>query len=233
MKRFVFIIVIFISTLFSCDYDYAPYFEAPKPQIELQDLPAYAHFKTGTYWIYKDSASGVEDSVYVYSDTAYSYYHPGNTTVSPGNYNYYEFHAYNYSNNYNYYYKIDMGYYGNNKVPVWREKFRPGDYVGQSFLMFNSFDPSISLYAYTSSGVIRFKDYNDSMVMDTKTFYDVTHFSDSQNASENLSSSFGSINPATDYFISKNIGIVKMHVYDTVFNTINKVDYLIRYHIVQ
>lgn len=212
-------------------FEYEAYFEEPpKP---LEDLPAYSYFKTGTYWIYKDSASGIEDSVYVFHDTTYSYYNTGTAGVNAGNYNFYESRAYSYSDTYYYYYKIDMGYYGGNKVPVWRDKFKPGDYVGQSFLMFNSFDPSINLYAYTSPGVITCKGYADSMNILGNVYLNVVHFNDTKNASENISTPFGSINPATDFYIAKNIGIVKKHVYDTIFNTINKTDNLIRYHIVQ
>lgn len=233
MKRSILIIALFVLTLFSCDYDYVPYFEAPKPQIELQDLPAYAHFKMGTYWIYKDSASGVEDSVYVFYDTVYSYYTSGNTFVSPGYYDYFECHAHSYTDNYNYYYKIDMGYYGlNGLLGVYRVKTKPGDYVGQSVLMSNRFDPSVPFYAYGSPGVIFFKHYYDTINLGND-FFKVVHFNDSENASENISTPFGSINPATDFYISKNIGTVKRRIYDTVFNTINKTDNLIRYHIVQ
>lgn len=228
------IITISLITLLGCDYDYMPYFETPKPQIELQDLPPYTHFKTGTYWIYKDSASGVEDSVYVFYDTVYSYYHSGNSIVSAGNYYYYECHAHSYTDTYNYYYKIDMGFYGSTKsIGTWRIKTKPGDYVGQTFLMSNKFIDGEAIVAYTSPGVISYRKFYDSMLVNNLIFNNVVWFNDTKNASENLSTPFGSIDPATDFYIAKNIGIVKKHVYDTIFNTINKTDILIRYHIVQ
>jgi hypothetical protein len=233
MKKIIFILISILTIFSGCQYEYEPYFATPEPAIQLQDLTAYSYFKTGTYWIYKDSASGVEDSVYVFYDTAYSYYNTGTTGVDAGNYNFYECRMHSYIDTYNYYYKIDMGYYGRDKVPVWREKFKPGDYVGQSFLMFNSFNPSINLYAYTSPGVITCKNYYDSLNVLGNVFLKAVNFNDTKNASENFSSAFGSINPSTDFYIAKNIGIVKKHIYDTIFNTINKTEYLIRYHIVQ
>jgi hypothetical protein len=234
MKKIIFILINIVFVFTGCQYEYEPYFSAPEPAIQLEDLNAYSFFKTGTYWIYKDSASGVEDSVYVFYDTVYSYFHSGNSIVSAGNYNYYECHAHSYTDTYNYYYKIDMGYYGSTKsIGTWRIKTKPGDYVGQTFLMSNKFIDGEAIAAYTSPGVISYKKSYDSVLIDNLIFNDVVWFNDTKNASENLSTPFGSINPATDFYIAKNIGIVKKHVYDTIFNTINKTDNLIRYHIVQ
>jgi hypothetical protein len=234
MKKTILILMSALSVFAGCQYEYEPYFAAPEPAIQLQDLTAYSYFKTGTYWIYKDSASGIEDSVYVFYDTVYSYYHSGNSIVSAGNYNYYECHAHSYTDTYNYYYKIDMGYYGSNGVMgTWRIKTKPGDYVGQTFLMNNYFKNGSKSYPYTSPGIVSYINYFDSINVNGNAFLNVVHFNDTKNASENLSTPFGSINPSTDFYIAKNIGIVKKHVYDTIFNTINKTDNLIRYHIVQ
>ena len=87
MKKVIFISIISLLFISSCKKD--PELQSG-PSIPLQDLPAYSHFKLGTYWVYKDSTSGIEDSMYVYSDTAYIYYNPGNGVQEAGNYMYYD-----------------------------------------------------------------------------------------------------------------------------------------------
>ncbi|MBL7889220.1 MAG: hypothetical protein JNL24_06685 [Bacteroidia bacterium] len=237
MKRSILIITIFIITLFSCDYDYVPYFEAPKPQIELQDLPAYAYFKTGTYWIYKDSASGVEDSVYVFYDTVFQYHLGTGNAQAEGDYMQYEWHSHNFTDEYNYDYKIDYGFYGlaSKLVGVERWKFKPGDYVGNSYMMSNIFDSNYPFGYYGSPGTIYFKEEYDSLNIGGNIIRNVVHFQDTENASENIFfPGYGSLNPRTDYYIAKNIGVVKIRITDhTQFNLINKMQYLARYHIIQ
>ncbi|MBK7183414.1 MAG: hypothetical protein IPH89_10985 [Bacteroidetes bacterium] len=79
MKKTILILISVLSVFVSCQYEYEPYFAVPEQAIQLEDLTAYSYFKTGTYWIYKDSASGVEDSVYVFYDTTFQYH------LGPGN----------------------------------------------------------------------------------------------------------------------------------------------------
>ncbi|MBN8695458.1 MAG: hypothetical protein J0L87_02915 [Bacteroidetes bacterium] len=221
MKRSILIIALFVLTLFSCDYDYVPYFEAPKPQIELQDLPAYAHFKTGTYWIYKDSASGVEDSVYVYYDTLYSYYQ-NNGLQDEGIYMFYYFSAHSYLDSYDYTYRISMGNYSvvSGATGVERIKRKPTDYVGDTYLMHNKFVDQTAMGLYTGTGVTYFKRYYDSINIGANMFYSTSKFFDTNNETE--------FHSPTNFYIAKNIGIIRKERADSsiVWN-------LIRYHIIQ
>ncbi len=236
MKK-IFLTLISLITIFAgCQYEYQPYFAAPEPTIQLEDLNAYSYFKTGTYWIYKDSASGVEDSVYVFYDTAFQYHlGPGNWQKE-GDYMQYEFHSHNFTDAYNYDYVIDMGYYGNKGIvgPL-RKKLKPGDYVGESFMMSNIFNEHNPLTYYASPGTTYFKRKYDSLNISGINFNNVVYFQDTENASEShYYSGYGLLNPRTDYYIAKNIGLVKIRITDhTQFNLINKMQYLIRYHIVQ
>jgi hypothetical protein len=178
----------------------------------------------------------VEDSVYVFYDTAFQYHlGPGNWQKE-GDYMQYEFHSHNYTDAYNYDYVIDMGYYGKKGiVGPQRKKFKPGDYVGTSFMMSNIFDESCFLTYFGSPGTIYFRHFYDSLDVNGQMFYDVAHFQDTQNASENIYVAwYGSLNPQTDYFIAKNIGLIKIKITDqTQNNLINKSQSIIRYQIVQ
>jgi hypothetical protein len=236
MKKIVFILISIVTIFAGCQYEYEPYFAKPGAAIKLEDLNAYSFFKTGTYWIYKDSASGVEDSVYVFYDTTFQYHlGPGNWQLE-GDYMQYEFHSHNFTDAYNYDYVIDMGYYGRNGIvgPL-RKKFKPGDYVGESFMMSNIFNEHNPLTYYASPGTTYFKSKYDSLNISGINFNNVVYFQDTENASEShYYSGYGLLNPRTDYYIAKNIGLVKIRITDhTQFNLINKMQYLIRYHIVQ
>lgn len=209
----------FISLLFTACHKDPPV--EPKPAVPLQDIKAYSYFKTGTYWIYKDSATSAEDSVYVYADTAYSYYNSGNPIVAAGNYMYYDCRAHSYYDTYNYYYQIDMGYYGSEgSVGVKRIRTKPGDYVGETFLMSNRFEKGESVTLYTGTGTSYFKIFYDSLSVMGKYYKKVVKFNDTRNASEYESS--------TNFYIAKNIGIVRKEKLDTI-TTWN----LIRYRIIQ
>jgi hypothetical protein len=244
MKKTILILISVLIVFVGCQYEYEPYFSAPEPAIQLEDLNAYSFFKTGTYWIYKDSASGVEDSVYVFYDTTFQYHlGPGNWQKE-GDYTQYEFHSHNFTDAYNYDYVIDMGYYGstdnnpdtpNKLVGVQRKKIKPGDYVGTSYMMSNIFNIQFPIGYYASPGTTYFKFKYDSINISGINFSNVAHFQDTENASEShFYSGYGLLNPRTDYYMAKNIGLVKIRITDhTQFNLINKMQYLIRYHIVQ
>jgi hypothetical protein len=222
-------ILISLATTCKCKKD-----SDTKPTVPpLEDIKGYSYFKTGTYWIYKDSTTGAEDSMYVYADTSYDYYFSGTPLVAAGNYNYSKFACFSYLDSAIYTYKIDMAYYGGNKVPVWRAKQTQTE-SGQSFLMFGDFTPGTTLYAYTSPGAISCVKFYNSLIFNATNFQNVVHFYDTKNASENrYVIPYGSMNPATDYYIAKNVGVVKIRINDNVFNTIHKTKSLMRYHIIQ
>ncbi|MBL7883182.1 MAG: hypothetical protein JNL69_03890 [Bacteroidia bacterium] len=218
MKKIV--LYLFASVLFSaCDYDYKPIFE--EPPAPLEDLAAYSYFKKGTYWIYKDSVSGAEDSVYVNFDTAYSYYQ-NNGLQAAGNYMFYFFAAHSFYDTYNYEYKISMGYYSitTNGVGVERHRYKPGHYVGDTYLMHNRFVNGAFAGLYTGIGATYFIKYYDSINILGHYYPKTAKFFDTKNESEYES--------PTSFYISKHIGIVRKERVDTL-QTWN----LIRYHIIQ
>jgi hypothetical protein len=213
---------IFLSTLLfsGCKkFEYEAYFEEPSKPLE--DLSAYSYFKTGTYWIYKDSASGVEDSMYVYYDTSYSYYQ-NNGWQDEGTYMFYYFNAHSYFDSYDYTYKISMGNYSivTGTTGVERIKRKPTDYVGDTYLMHNSIEENAAMSLYTGTGTTYFKRHYDSLNVVTNKFYSVSKFFDTNNETEYHS--------PTHFYIAKNIGIIRKEKLDTI-QTWN----LIRYHIVQ
>lgn len=186
-----------------------------------QDLTAYSYFKTGTYWIYKDSTSGVEDSVYVYADTSYQYFRTG-TVQQDGNYMYYNYHAHSYYDTYDYYYHIDMGNYilSTKEVGTVRIRTKPTDYVGETYLMSNRFLPDDAIGWYLGTGMTYYKGDYDSINISGTYYYNVAKFYDTQNLTEYES--------PTHFYIAKNIGIIRKEKLDS-----NKVWNLIRYNIVQ
>ncbi len=223
MKKFLHYInclLFSIVLLNSCKkFEYQAYFEEPpKP---LEDLSAYSYFKTGTYWIYKDSASGIEDSVYVYYDTSYSYYQ-NNGWQDEGTYMFYYFNAHSYYDSYDYTYKISMGNYSvvSGATGVERIKRKPTDYVGDTYLMHNKFVSDLAMTLYTGTGTTYFKTFYDSITFTTNRFYLVSKFFDTNNETEYHS--------PTNFYIAKNIGIIRKEKSDSsiVWN-------LIRYHITQ
>ena len=230
MKK-LFLITTVITILFAAckrDKDVQP---APQPTVPLQDLTTFSYFKTGTYWIYQDSATSVLDSVYVPHDTSYSYYQNNNIQAA-GNYMFYYTLTYSYLESNYCYYRISMGTYSisdGHGVGVERS-----NNAGTTYLMSNEFVNGNVIYHYLSYGETSYQGYYDSITINGIMFPNVAHFHDTKNASETIyTTSHGYIHPATDFYIAKNIGIVKKKIVDTQFNTVNKTFYLIRYHIIQ
>jgi hypothetical protein len=231
MKK-LFFLPLFIFTLFysSCKRD-VPTPQPAAPPVPLQDLTAYSYFKTGTYWIYKDSATAILDSVYVPYDTSYSYYQ-NNRVQAAGNYMYYDTRTYSYLDNHYCYLRISMGYYGlsdGHLVGVERTTN-----LGTSYLMSNEFIIGQAIYHPSSPGVITCQGFNDSININGISYNKVVHFHDTKNASElTYTTTYGYCNPTTDFYIAKNIGIVRKRIRDYQFNTVNRTWNLVRYHINQ
>lgn len=221
MKKIIFLSVLIVVFFTTCkkDPDINP---QPSGQgYTPQNLASYSYFKTGTYWIYQDSTSGVEDSVYVYADTSYMYYRTG-TVQLDGNYMYYNCHAHSYFDTYDYYYHIDMGNYilATKEVGTVRIRTKPTDYVGETYLMSNRFVDDDAIGWYLGTGMTYFKNFYDSINISGIYFYSVSKFYDTQNLTEYES--------PTNFYIAKNIGIIRKEKLDS-----NKVWNLVRYNIVQ
>jgi len=183
--------------------------------------------------------------VYVGFDTAFQYHlGPGNWQRE-GNYMYYVCRSYNFTDGYRYDYTIDYGYYGAidnnpdtpNKI-VGTQRMKKSltlGYVGTSVLMSSIFDARYNVGYYGSPGRIYYKEWFDSLDVNGIIYHHVVHFQDTENASEMVTiSGMGSFAPTTDYYIAKNIGVVKISINDYRFGgLIHKTQNLIRYHVVQ
>ena len=200
-------------------FEYEPYFEVPPAPLE--DITAYSYFKTGTYWIYKDSASAVEDSVYVFVDTNYLY-HQTNTYQEEGDYMFYGFRAYSEYDSCVYYYSISMGNYilTTHEVGCLLRKYKQPNYIGATFLMTNRFVAGDQIGYYAAQGMTYYKDYYDSLQILSNSFHKVSKFHSTINETME--------NSPTNFYIAKNIGIIRKEKLNTS-QTWN----LIRYHIVQ
>lgn len=220
MKKYIYISLLIVLTFTACKKD--PDTKEPSvPPYTHQDLTAYSYFKTGTYWIYKDSTSGVEDSVYVYYDTSFLYHQTG-TVQADGDYMFYNTQSHSYYDSYNYNYKISMGYYSitNGQVGTVRIKTKPGAYNGETFLMSSCFENNNVITWYLGSGSTYYKGFYNSTSILGVYYYNVAKFYDSNNASE--------YNSPTNFYIAKNIGIIRKEKIGS-----NIVWNLIRYHIIQ
>lgn len=221
MKKIIFLSVLIVIFFTTCkkDPDASP--QPPGPAYTPQNLAAYSYFKTGTYWIYKDSTSGVEDSIYVYTDTSYSYYQ-NNGIQAEGNYMFYNCIALSYYDTYHYHYSISMGNYilSTKEVGTVRVRTKPTDYVGETYLMSNRFVTNDVITWYLGAGSTYYKEMRDSMNILGVNYLLVAKFYDTNNAAE--------YNSPTNFFIAKNIGIIRKEKLDS-----NKVWNLIRYNIVQ
>ena len=229
MKHLLFLILLAITLLYSsCKKD--PNTSQPsKPPVPLQDLTVYSYFKTGTYWIYKDSATSILDSIYVPFDTSFSYYQNNNIQAA-GNYMYYDTRTYSYLDNHYCYYQISMGNYSivNGYLGVERTS-----HTGTDYLMVNEFNNTLFGY-WGSPGVVTYCGSFDTLNVNGIVFNNAVHFHDTNNSTEiSYTTTFGYCNPTTDFFIAKHIGIVRKRIRDYQFNTVNKTWNLIRYHIIQ
>ncbi len=220
MKKIAFL-AIFSTFLFTTCKKDPPTVQPSGPAYTHQDLTAYSFFKTGTYWIYKDSASLIEDSVYVYWDTAYSYYQ-NNGIQKEGNYMYYDCRTHSAYYSSNYYYRISLGNYDINNGGVGVERNQTGStgLNGNSYLMGDRFLDGAFLTLYTGEGTTYYKSFYDSLSISGIVYHNTVKFYDTKNTTENRS--------RTNFYMSKNIGITRKEILDS-----NKVWNLVRYHIIQ
>lgn len=218
----IYIGVLFLSTiiLISCEkFDYEKYYEQPPDPLE--DLPSYSYFKTGTYWIYKDSVTNALDSIYVFADTNYLY-HQTNTTQEEGDYMFYGFRAYSSYDSCIYYYSISMGNYilSTREVGALLRKYKQTDYIGATYLMTNRFIEGDQIGYYAAQGMTYFSSFLDIYFIEQNQYEKVAQFYHTKNETDSLH--------ATLYRIGKNIGVLEKRRID---NT--KVWKLINSHIIQ
>ena len=188
------------------------------------DLYAYAYFKPGTYWVYQDSISGILDSVYITFANKGTYTN-GDAEVAQGYYrgtfSWFSCDAISSYDHYKYQNWMDQSYEVNNNIPrVFRERYiMPGSgnkngktihlaMVGKGTTLYISLDHLI------------YANYYNSFVVMSKVFSSTQKW---MNYGSNCDD-----DQNTNYYIAKNIGIVRREQLDS-----NRTWNLIRYSIVQ
>ncbi|HYG14440.1 MAG TPA: hypothetical protein VEC12_01725 [Bacteroidia bacterium] len=212
MKKFTVIIllILFTGVINSCkpdDNGKLKQTSFPVPQ-EVKD---YMYFKPGTYWIYQDSATGDLDTVNV-TDTVVA------SKTDDGNYyEHYETRTYSSFYKYYYYYKVNTSFSDrcitqNESRPCYNivaVKTRPGNYVGESTLLYLPFQKNYWGYAYLTSekSIVKMADRIPDLSIGNNSFNDVLIV----NTTHSLFYSFAE----TNFFIAKNIGIVRKEIFET------------------
>jgi hypothetical protein len=182
-----------------------------------QETFDYGYFKVGTYWIYQDSITAAEDCVYVFYNRTQIDTIPENNQYKydPGLYNWFELDAHStyYNQDYNYWsnssWSTEINNYMNIINRVTKIQF-------ETILWTNKFEPGKQAHPSTSYGVVTF--INE--MLSYAGYQRVVLFNDSKNQTENDSE--------TNFFISRNIGIVRKEILDS-----NKVWNLVRYNCIQ
>ena len=201
----------------------------PKPETEYHfaeqpDLYAYGYFKPGTYWVYQDSISGILDSVYVTYANKGTYTN-GDAEVANGYYrgtfSWFKCDMLSSYDHYKYENWMDQSWEVNNNIPrVFRERYimaGSGNNYGQTYITAN-IEVGKQLYIYLDSVI--YQNYYNIFLVKSQSFSATQKWSN-----------FGSDcddNQNTNYYIAKNIGIVRREQLDS-----NRTWNLIRYNIIQ
>lgn len=196
-----------------------------------KEVKDYTLFMPGTYWIYQDSISGIEDSVYVIN------YSGGIDTIDINSDNsgkeiveYFGYETKRTYDNATFYYSSNTSFFfkcieSDEKRPCFwtnRDKYYPGNYIGGGFCFLYDFYIGFSSYTSLNSNHSRIeiiKKY-DSMLLNGIIYSSVIQYNDNKNISEN--------DNRTSFYFSKNIGIIRKELLDS-----NQTWNLIRYNIVQ
>ncbi len=168
-----------------------PYF-VPTPQ-KIKD---YTFFKEGSWWVYHDSANNLYDTVTVTEvkqgidtfrkDGKIEFYYDWfkvNTKSSRTGYTY------------EYFYGGDWG------PVVWRTKFKPGHYAGQTITFFDAPPIGTKRHPFSQKGIVTFTDTFSSFNVRNKTYLSVYKFEDSENITEEKKK--------TNFYFAKNVGVIQ------------------------
>ena len=196
-----------------------------------QEIKDYTFFMPGTYWVYQDSISGVEDCVYVINYTA------GIDTIDINSNNtgkevveYFGYETARTYDNFTYYYSSNTSFSdqcvdNNEKRPCFwtnREKWGPGNYVGGGFCFLYKFYDGAWSYSGWASGYskVSIVSHWNSIILNSILYNSVVEFNDNKNITEN--------DNQTNLFFARNIGIIRKELLDS-----NETWNLIRFNIVQ
>lgn len=229
MKQFLYILIISIS-LTGCQQCKK---DTITPKQYLNYVPTasikpYAIFKTGTYWVYQDSATYKLDSVWVYhySETVDTVYYKDNTYYVCPVLLYQTFSSKYRSNNYvqfntggEFLYKLNTVIEGvvdsTGFVGDWIKCFNPFT-IGSDRGFYTSFDISVILNYYPTYNVLQ------------QPYSSVYKYSHTKDCSSYYFISSQSYSNKTNTYYAPNIGLIRKEIPDS-----NKVWNLIRYHINQ
>jgi hypothetical protein len=207
-KGFYLLAVIAVM-LYGCKKDSPP----KVTEADLAALKAYCYFLPGTYWIYEDNR-GNTDSMYVTGSIS------GYDTTRE----HYYFICWIHSAYDTYDYKIEWNTswttYKPTRHKVFMTKLKPGDYVGQIFLMEYPFVEGNKLY-WDNSNTITTKMYYNSIEINHNKFYSVVEVNESRDVTN-------AYFQQTNYYIAKNVGIIQEELIDS-----SNVWTLVRYNVVQ
>jgi hypothetical protein len=196
-----------------------------------QELKDYTLFLPGTYWVYQDSITGVEDCVYVINCNS------GIDTIEINSDNagkeiveYFGYEVHRTSDNATFYYSSNTSFSdrcvdNDEKRPCFwtnRDKYYPGNYIGGGFCFLYEFYKGAWAYS-TWSGFyskVTTIDYWSTLKLNNNNYSSVSGFHDDKNITES--------NNRTIFYFSKHIGIIRMELLDS-----SQTRNLIRFNVVQ
>ncbi len=191
------------------------------------EIKEFMYFKPGTFWIYKDSATNMVDTVTVTDTVAIP-------ITTNGKY-YEQYQTITYSTHYKYYfyYSINTSWSekcisGNQSRPCYNIKHimtRPGSFIGENYLVFLPFQKNY--WGYASMGI-------DNAIVRTTDIFDSVSFNPfvfSKVIQVNTSSNLFYGGAETNFYIARNVGLVRKEITPKQGNKI--VWLLVDYKIVQ
>lgn len=188
------------------------------------DLYAYAYFKPGTYWVYQDSISGILDSVYVTYANKGTYTN-GDAEVAQGYYrgtfSWFKCEMISSYDHYKYQNWMDQSYEVNGSAPsVNRVRIQMPNSGTSGGTTINLAIVPVGKSLGIMLDFVTYQKYYNSFSVDTIPFFSTQKW---YNFNSNCDDEQN-----TNYYIAKNIGIVRREQLDS-----NRIWNLIRYNIIQ
>jgi hypothetical protein len=193
--------------------------ENPEPLLIPQEVKDYMMFQPGTYWVYIDSVSGRVDSLYV-TETKHEF-----DTLVIGSYpkRVYEIFvvkSHSSMDGYDYTFEVNTTYSANDNdvFDLFEEKFKPGDYAGQTLWFI--YKPYVGQIFYEGNATKMVKNIYPIFKLNNSVYYNVIEVYHDISAIDVS-------NHVTNYFASK-FGIIRKELLDS-----NQVWNLARSNIIQ
>jgi hypothetical protein len=230
MKKFILHIVLMLLICVVCSRcKHLP----PAPPCEcgevntIDELKQWAHFKTGTYWIYEEETTHALDTFTVLNSHDF---------VTPDGYPQFDYEMYRTGDDY--YYRFGFNESGsaldcNNDCcecrRLWCSKYRPGHADGQEPLL--TFPTYVGSYAYIVNvdviDKVEVVDYKGTYCLSEQCFDDVVVERNGESVLDQEAAANGDYYQAK-YFFAKHYGIIRKEITET-----NEVWNLIDYQIIQ